>query len=649
MASKLSSGASAAAGSSVSKEEKSSPAPKSTSSSSSTKSSSSPSKSTSSVAKGASSASKNSVAQSLSSGSSGGGSSSRTSTASSRTTNSITPGMSKSLSDSSRDMSSSSSSQKARDAYAKADAKRNGGGSMWGRSADPAVVDKLLTFEALQNNMRALDALRPLEEEAAAQPLFYEPSDERVARAGGAPFEGMVDWGGIAANLFQGQSAAERDAAMLAGRTPAAPRFDPVGGEGPSWAQFDDYVNNTDAFGPRRDPESGFVKDPVTGTYYREDLLPGSEMRLADNPVASQQFPSFAPLNGLMDGIAAEGARLNGEVMPPLPRPDPRGGIVAENLPGQVEGGVPIEIEVRGGNGVEESDEARYAREHPVEAPKKPSAWDSVVEMGGGLLEHTGLGGIVKSLFPDIWYGAGETLKGLDSGSSGSSRGTNFEYLPQNGSLSEQSDGYYYPPGFIDANGNGIDDRYESGTPPPYVPSAAPNPRVASFPNIPPYNPGRDNEWTYFTNNRLAQGGIVHAYADGGPVAAEDPKMEIIAGTEDVLEKIAAGGKPDERDTVLLKKFVEMFGDGALRSLNDNVAAGMKMNGGASGRMVRGPGTGTSDSIPALINGTEPAALSDGEYVLPAAAVAGAGDGDPEKGAAALTELSERLAAGARA
>ena len=40
--------------------------------------------------------------------------------------------------------------------------------------------------------------------------------------------------------------------------------------------------------------------------------------------------------------------------------------------------------------------------------------------------------------------------------------------------------------------------------------------------------------------------------------------------------------------------------------------------GAIPGRLVQGPGTGTSDSIPAVIDGQQPAALSNGEYVIPA-------------------------------
>lgn len=58
--------------------------------------------------------------------------------------------------------------------------------------------------------------------------------------------------------------------------------------------------------------------------------------------------------------------------------------------------------------------------------------------------------------------------------------------------------------------------------------------------------------------------------------------------------------------------------DAFLRSLNneEGYADGGAIN--VSGKHVRGPGTGRSDSIPAIINGNRPAKLSDGEFVIPA-------------------------------
>jgi hypothetical protein len=50
-----------------------------------------------------------------------------------------------------------------------------------------------------------------------------------------------------------------------------------------------------------------------------------------------------------------------------------------------------------------------------------------------------------------------------------------------------------------------------------------------------------------------------------------------------------------------------------------------------------GPGTGTSDSIPAM--------LSDGEFVMTADAVRGAGGGDRREGARKMYEAMDRLEA----
>ena len=67
----------------------------------------------------------------------------------------------------------------------------------------------------------------------------------------------------------------------------------------------------------------------------------------------------------------------------------------------------------------------------------------------------------------------------------------------------------------------------------------------------------------------------------------------------------------------------------------------------AMGGYVEGPGTGTSDSVPAQIvqNGrpVQQAALSDGEFVMTNAAVRGAGEGNRAKGAARMYELMQKF------
>jgi hypothetical protein len=67
----------------------------------------------------------------------------------------------------------------------------------------------------------------------------------------------------------------------------------------------------------------------------------------------------------------------------------------------------------------------------------------------------------------------------------------------------------------------------------------------------------------------------------------------------------------------------------------------------ATGGEIQGPGTGTSDSVPATIyqNGTpvKKAALSDGEFVMTAKAVRGMGNGSRERGVTRMYELMRRF------
>lgn len=59
----------------------------------------------------------------------------------------------------------------------------------------------------------------------------------------------------------------------------------------------------------------------------------------------------------------------------------------------------------------------------------------------------------------------------------------------------------------------------------------------------------------------------------------------------------------------------------------------------ARGGHIEGPGTATSDSIPAMIDGEDPAALSDGEFVLTTSAVRGMGAGSHQRGVSNLYRL----------
>ena len=61
------------------------------------------------------------------------------------------------------------------------------------------------------------------------------------------------------------------------------------------------------------------------------------------------------------------------------------------------------------------------------------------------------------------------------------------------------------------------------------------------------------------------------------------------------------------------------------------------------GRLLRGPGDGVSDSIPAVIGKRQPARLADGEFVVPARIVSELGNGSTEAGARKLYAMLDRV------
>jgi hypothetical protein len=66
------------------------------------------------------------------------------------------------------------------------------------------------------------------------------------------------------------------------------------------------------------------------------------------------------------------------------------------------------------------------------------------------------------------------------------------------------------------------------------------------------------------------------------------------------------------------------------------------------GRLLKGPGDGVSDDIPATIGRGQPARLADGEFVIPARIVSELGNGSTDAGARALYKMMDRIQAGRR-
>lgn len=98
-----------------------------------------------------------------------------------------------------------------------------------------------------------------------------------------------------------------------------------------------------------------------------------------------------------------------------------------------------------------------------------------------------------------------------------------------------------------------------------------------------------------------------------------------------------AGGISDPSDTGY-----GVFAQGGLSAL---AQGGMSNLGDYSdgGRLLRGPGDGVSDSIPATIANKQPARLADGEFVVPARIVSELGNGSTEAGARKLYQMLARV------
>ena len=61
------------------------------------------------------------------------------------------------------------------------------------------------------------------------------------------------------------------------------------------------------------------------------------------------------------------------------------------------------------------------------------------------------------------------------------------------------------------------------------------------------------------------------------------------------------------------------------------------------GQLLRGPGNGVSDDIPAVIGDKQPARLADGEFVVPARIVSELGNGSTDAGARSLYKMMDRI------
>jgi hypothetical protein len=85
-----------------------------------------------------------------------------------------------------------------------------------------------------------------------------------------------------------------------------------------------------------------------------------------------------------------------------------------------------------------------------------------------------------------------------------------------------------------------------------------------------------------------------------------------------------------------------MMADGGLAALSGGGASHLG-DYSDGGRLLRGPGDGVSDDIPATIADKRPARLADGEFVVPARIVSELGNGSTDAGARKLYAMMDRV------
>ena len=200
-------------------------------------------------------------------------------------------------------------------------------------------------------------------------------------------------------------------------------------------------------------------------------------------------------------------------------------------------------------------------------------------------------------------------------------------------------------------------------------------PQPAVLPRAPQISPGGPGGY----GTQMAEGGIARYRSKGQVNVLQDyidrqgqeriehlpesvgiPRTGIFRDTDvDTARKSAleaamirlgkAGKSAGIKPIALPKTAIKGLGDisGATQDTTEAAAGGtMRYNlGGYSdgGRMLKGPGDGMSDSIPASIAGKQPARLADGEFVVPADVVSHLGNGSTDAGAKKLYGMMDRI------
>jgi hypothetical protein len=140
-----------------------------------------------------------------------------------------------------------------------------------------------------------------------------------------------------------------------------------------------------------------------------------------------------------------------------------------------------------------------------------------------------------------------------------------------------------------------------------------------------------------------------YRYAGGGPIEAMSNANAIGANTGYPMADVNKAAYATPYQTPIAQNMVQGSADTGVNNMTGemNFAAGGGISDLGSysdgGRMLKGPGDGMSDSIPAQIGSKQPARLADGEFVVPADVVSHLGNGSTDAGAKQLYKMMDRI------
>ena len=192
-------------------------------------------------------------------------------------------------------------------------------------------------------------------------------------------------------------------------------------------------------------------------------------------------------------------------------------------------------------------------------------------------------------------------------------------------------------------------------TPPNAIYTGGPLQKFKYDPNN--YQPDVVTPPTPLYHAQYAEGGITSLAAGGNPGQFDTPlpnpqgyKLES-TGRYDAIPSASDSSYFDSFPEIIAQALKESPANSLTMNVRPAYAAGGMASGGIStlgsysdgGRLLKGPGDGMSDSIPAKIGGKQEARLADGEFVIPSDVVSGLGNGSTDAGAKHLYKMMDKV------